>query len=471
MKSETVSPPVGFSQGEDSRCGENKLKEKADTGEVSVNADCKAGALLLPSRKNKTIFKEENEDGTKGEVWTGGFSSSTRPYISQTRKNGEKLHVRKTLQRMKCTSDKNKSKYGRPPSKKPTDRKTSFCTQHVINCGSSDFTGKSFDDHEELLAAANSACNASKVSCSGPFWKKVEYLFASVSFQDAEYLKQRLNRGEELLESLSQIIGDEYDALGLLKHKNVPLYSGGRQENTSTQESVKSDVLFDGFDMGRRFDKVPPLYQRVFSALIEENVSEESYNQNEGRNKSIQCTSDDSHCGSCNLIDVELKDRDRTESEVESEVDLQTQKHCLLDRFSCNRSASPNTNSNRSVSSSLCSNEQWQSDDCLSYPDAGVLPGSCQNDLGLPNSMQVDGSANSSSGCEYQKLSLDDRLLLELQSIGLYPETMPHLVERAEINQDIVELQGGLYQQVGKVQKNLGKIEKAIQRGTVVERR
>lgn len=151
-------------------------------------------------------------------------------------------------------------------------------------------------------------------------------------------------------------------------------------------------------DMGR-INKAPPLYQRLLSALIEEDESEELYLQSEGRNMSFQSASDDSHCGSCNHIEIEPKERDRLESEVESDSDLQSHKH-FLDRTSCNKSASSNTNG------SFSNNEQWQADDGLSY------------------SSQVDGCAEPSLDYQYQMLSMDDRLLLELQSIGLCPVIM-----------------------------------------------
>ncbi|KAA8544238.1 hypothetical protein F0562_022250 [Nyssa sinensis] len=441
MKLENVSSPVGLSEGEESGGRQNKLKEEgADTGEAA------------------------------GQGRIGRFFPSTKPAVTPMREKLENLPRTRPLQNMRRGSDKNKSKSGRPPMKKLTDRKTSSRAGHMLNSGSADFTGESDDDREQLLAAAKSARNASYLACSGPFWKKMEYIFASVSSQDASCLKQQLSLAEELNESLSQMFGDGYNTMSVLMHKEVPGCSDGRRESCSNQEPDKSDAFCGAFDMGRRLDKVPPLYQRVLSALIEEDESEEFYHQNEGRNMSFQCASDDSHCGSCNHIDVELKDRDRMESEVESEVDLQTQKHCLLDRFSCNKSASSNTHSNRSVSSSLCNNEQWQADDGLSCSDAGLLTGIYQNDLGVPHSSQINVSGISS--CQYQMMCLDDRLLLELQSIGLYPETMPDLSEGEErINQDILKLQEDLYQQVGKLKKNLGKIDKAIEYGRDEERR
>ena len=107
------------------------------------------------------------------------------------------------------------SKSGRPPSKKLTDRKTFTRAGQVLNTGSSDFTGESDDDYEDLLAAAKAANNTSNMACSSPFWKKMESFFASVSLEDVSYLKQQLRLAEELDGSLSQMFGLEFDVLVL----------------------------------------------------------------------------------------------------------------------------------------------------------------------------------------------------------------------------------------------------------------
>lgn len=166
------------------------------------------------------------------------------------------------------------------------------------------------------------------------------------------------------------------------------------------------------------------MYHRVLSALIEEDESEELYQHSEGKNLSFQYASDDSHCGSCNHFDSEPKDRDRVEFEVESKVDSQSQKSSLLDRYSSDRSVASNTIRNQSLSNSLYNNEQSQGDDGLSHSDVGFIGDISQNDLDTLCPRQINNSGISSFDCQYQLMCLDDRLLLELQSIGLYPETM-----------------------------------------------
>lgn len=145
------------------------------------------------------------------------------------------------------------------------------------------FSGESDDDHEDLFAAADSARNASSMhlgnsvsclspvepalflyilfsvthillvplglACSGTFWKKMKYIFSSLSLEDVTYFKQQVVTGmhvslmilnylwmrdlqslfllsiltlhqlsfsEELEESLSQMFGYEYNLLVLI---------------------------------------------------------------------------------------------------------------------------------------------------------------------------------------------------------------------------------------------------------------
>lgn len=172
-----------------------------------------------------------------------------------------------------------------------------------------------------------------------------------------------------------------------------------------------------------RLDKAVPLYHRVLSALIEERDCDEYYHQSEGKHMFLQSASDDSHCGSCNLNDYEHRDRDRVESEAESTIDFQIPKNNMFDRFSCDKSAVSNSYRNPSMSSFIHGGEQWQGDDDSSHCDVGNASEICSNDSFQLQSGDVN-APNISSNCQYQTMRLDDKLLLELQSIGLYPDTL-----------------------------------------------
>ncbi|MBA0853202.1 hypothetical protein Goshw_014739 [Gossypium schwendimanii] len=459
---ENVSSPFGFSESEESGAGDNKSKEKGiDCSEVTLPASQKAGSFLLPTRKNK-MSTIEIGDVVRRQGRTGSSTPSlTKPGVPPLREKLENITT-KPIQSARSASDKNRSKTGRPPSKKLKDRKATTRVGLVQNNVSSDFTGESDDDRDELFAAATSARNANSLACTGPFWKKMGSMFNSVSSEDTSFLRQQLNLAEGLDESLSQMFGDGYTVLGGVVPKDVP---------TSVEETAKTHTSTGGFDL-KQFDKVTPLCQRVLSALIEEDESEEIYNHIEAKNMSLHYASDDSHCGSCNQMDVESKDRDRMESEVESNADFQCQKNSLLDRLSYDASVASNTFRNSSMSNSLHSSERWLGEDECLHSDMGPVSEICSTDLGQVLPKEINVSAVSSLDGQYQFMSMEDKLVLELHSIGIYPETLPDLTEGEEaINQNVVELNENLYQQIQKKKKKLGKIDKAIQNGREVDRR
>ncbi|KAB2012684.1 hypothetical protein ES319_D09G107600v1 [Gossypium barbadense] len=457
---ENVSSPFGLSESEESEAGDNKSKEKGiDSCEVSLPASQKAGPFLLPTRKNKNT--NEIGDGVQRQGRNGSSAPPlTRPGVHPMREKLNNLTTTKLIQNARSASDKNRSKTGRPPSKKLKDRKASRVGL-MLNNVSSDFTGESDeDDRDELFAAATSARNSSSLACSGPFWKKMGSIFSSVSSEDTSYLRQQLSLAEELDESLSQIFGDGFNVLGIVQ-KDAP---------NSVEEMAKTNAACERFDI-KKFDKVTPLYQRVLSALIEEDDSDELYHRIEAKNMSLHYASDDSHCGSCNLMDVEFRDRDKMESEVESNADFQCQRNSLLDRLSGDVSVASNTFRNGSMSNSLHSSERWLGDDDFAHLDAGPVSEICSTDLGKLQHKEINVS-DSPLDSQYQLMGVDDKLLLELNSIGLYTDSLPDLAEGEEaINQNVFELNDCLYQQIQKKKKKLGNIDKAIDNGRDVERR
>uniref|UniRef100_A0A2P2MTC5 Uncharacterized protein LOC105112968 isoform X3 n=1 Tax=Rhizophora mucronata TaxID=61149 RepID=A0A2P2MTC5_RHIMU len=468
---ESVPSSFGLSESEESGAGENKTKDKVtDSSEVTLTASQKPGSFLLAGRKSK-LNTNEIGDGVRRQGRSGRDSSLSRPGVPPAREKLENLPMTKPLPSGKPASDRNKSKTGRPPSKKLKDQRALACVGPMVNGSSSDLAGES-DDREELFMAANSARNANNVACCGPFWKKMEPIFASISLEDMSYLKQQLSVAEELDECLSQMVGIGCSVLAVLAHKGLPGSCGERPKDNPNQESIKIASFSRRVDKGK-LDSCAPLYQRVLSALIEEDETEEFYIHGQGKNISLHYASDDSHCSSCNLIDLEPKYGDRIESEVESKENFQTQKNSSLDRISGdNNIVACNNIRNPSMPSSLHSTEQWLvDDDDSSHSDILHASEIFSNDLILPQ-MRDSAVPAFSSDNQYQLMSLEDRLLLELHSIGLCPETLPDLAEGDElISQDIMELKEGLYQQVGQKRRKLVEIDKALQKGIQEERR
>ncbi|XP_024012705.1 uncharacterized protein LOC18018268 isoform X3 [Eutrema salsugineum] len=463
-----ASSPYGLSESEDSGAGDNKIRERAlASGDLFTTP--KTGSLLLPVRKNKIQTSHKG-----GGAWKQGKSESvsslTTPGFHPIMVKSENFPVEKPLHNVKIASDKNRSKYGRPPAKKVKDRKPSTRLASNSNSTPSDITGESDDDREDIFAAANSARKAANLACSGKFWKKMDHIFAAVNADDMQNIKDQLNFAEELDESLSEAILDGYNIMGV-KLPKAPHRSGeGIVDYSGPASSRISDLSFERLDM-RKLNESTPLYKRVLSALIEEDDGEEVVQFNGGKNlSSLHYASDDSHCGSCTYIDTEFRERDRMEFEVESSGDFQTPKSCLFDRFSSERSVVSNPFRNGSMSLSVHSNEQWIGDDDLSHSDAALGGETYSNSLGQLQAREVNIPNFPVSDTQYQLMSLDERLLLELQSIGVFPEAMPDLAEET-MSTDVMELKEGIYQQIQNKKKKLEKLNITIQKGKDIEKR
>lgn len=454
IKVENTSSPGVIPEGEEMRGLELRLEEKGtDCSDVVLTGKAKMRAFIFPTKRNKNVMNENVGDGMRRQGRTVRGLSLSRSGLSQSEGKLENMSTAKRMQSTRPASDKIRNKSGRPPSRKMSDGRT-----FTRNSAESD------DDHEELLAAAAAARKASQVSCSGRFWKNMEPIFGSVSSQDVSYMKQQLSLAEELEDSLPVIPSAQYNILGVFMHKEKVDVSSGKGGD-SNQVADKDEALSEGLAGGMGLEKFSSLYQRVLSALIEEDENEGFYNGNEGVSvsMSLQCASDDSHCGSCNYVDADIRDRDRFDSEAESMVDFQIQKRCSGDRYSCNRSVTSNTTRNASMSDSLYSSGRWLGDDGLSYSDAEFVSGSWQNDVGGPQPLDVAASGTFTD-IQYQLMCVDDRLMLELQSVGLYLDTMPDLADGEEvIDRDITELKEGLCEQIGKKNDNLVKIDNAIE--------
>lgn len=105
---ENVASLYSLSESEESGAGENKIKERRiDSGSAALTTPHKAGAFILPMKKNK-IPTGEIGDGVRRQGRSGRGSSLTRPGIRPTLDKSESPPTTKPLQNVMPISDKNK---------------------------------------------------------------------------------------------------------------------------------------------------------------------------------------------------------------------------------------------------------------------------------------------------------------------------------------------------------------------------
>ncbi|KAJ6433033.1 hypothetical protein OIU84_020126, partial [Salix udensis] len=352
-------------------------------------------------------------------------------------------------------SDKSgRCKTGRPPLKKIADRKALARLGQTPISGSPD--SESDDDREELLAAANFSCNASYLSCSGSFWKKMEPVFAPICSEDLSFLNKHVI-ATICYQKLSKMFGHNNNLDDLVLEEDIPshLVHEESEENFQDQDQPKflvrtSDLVNPDRDNialcgGSRRNNVTPLYQRVLSALIVEDESEEFAENSGGRNISFQYTRDNSPGDSCLPVDFELGSTNGIDFNYESMLSFQSQKQSSLEGFSCNGSTTINRTGDLKKKS--YNDHLVQESNGFMHLKTGVLPGLSKNNDKKP-SIHSNAFGISAYDCPYEELDLDDKLLMELQSVGLYPETVPDLADGEDevINRDIIELKKKLHQ-------------------------
>lgn len=492
VKHENISSPARLSESEESGVGENrdsKLREKglcsSEVEERAVTAVHNVGPSVLLSKKNKILSKEDIGDGVRRQGRSSRGSSYNRASVSPLREKLDNTASTKPLKNARLGPDKIGSKSGRPPLKKVSDRKA-FTRVGVTPTSSPDLTGELDDDREELLAAANFACNASYLACSNSFWKKMELIFSS-SFEDITYLRQQLKLTEELHESSCQIYGHGSHIVSDRVHEegfpSQNAFSGERRRslhdgidsdeptrNADLDDQVQGSCTFSGRLYSEGKSEVTPLYQRVLSSLIMEDESLEYEENSDGRNMSLQYNKNNSSSTTGAPVDIETGKSDRIGLENDSMLGLQDQKQYPVSRSFCNGSVSFGRMT--SIKNELCSEDYFRGGHGCINSEIGMLPELHRNCNG-PLSVETESSDVSSFDCQYEKICLEDKFILELQSIGIFVEPVPDLADGEDemVDQEIIKLQRGLQQQVAKKNENLNKILKAMEEVTNVNER
>ncbi|CAA0829269.1 Unknown protein [Striga hermonthica] len=458
-RSENAPSPARLSESEESGGGEIRIKEKAsgsgDGEEKDANTTQNVGPIAIPVKKNKIMVKEESGDGVRRQGRSGRMSPFSMTSTSPTREKMDNEGTTKP-QRNARSSEKNGSKSGRP-LKKLSDRKGFSRLGHIANGGSPDCSGESEDDREELITAANLAFHASLNACSSAFWKTVEPLFASVDPDEESFLSRQADYSHENMAAPDSVYFGGYRSI-----KNA-IRSDSSLDTMGFVDQLRASPLYGCSERERRYDVVPPLYQRVLSALIVEDEIEESEDTGFGRTRS-------SIHDSRFLIGADCKPLDKI-SLSEPMFGTQTPKtnnaHIV---FSCNGNA--NYDRSRNAQDHYGNGEVLQRDDGYVHSEVEVLVRLSRCDYVL-QSLQANNCGVSSFECQYEQMCVEEKLVLELQSVGLHLEAVPALNDNEDevMNEEIVQLEKKLHEQMRKKKSCLDTIYEAVQEGKNIGRR
>ncbi|KAL0410459.1 UNVERIFIED_CONTAM: hypothetical protein Slati_3635600 [Sesamum latifolium] len=407
--------PAALSESEESGAAEIKLRDKNkkcdEIDEKSAQVQ-KMSTLLLPPRKNKTVNGDDQGDGVRRQGRTNrGFSSSRSVLPISV----EKLGTTKQIRSSRLSLDKTE-RGGRPPTRNLSDRKAYTRQKHITINTAADFLVGSDDGHEELLAAASAVTNTAQ-ALSSPLWKKMEPLFRFIADADISYLKDQVNPG----------VAVETPAPVPLDAGSCTLMHNGCVSNELGSEEIEARSLEhspDRLPLGAKTPNEISLYQRLIAALIPEEGTQGLF----GSGKE------------------DLK-YDVHGSRFEMEKDIESDIFCSQISPTCDPSGYPSSNG-YNVNSNGRSYYEMEHH-IVSIPDPGY--DHLQN--GLLADRLIPGTV--CSEYEYQNLSISERLILEVHSIGIYPDLVSG---DEEISGNISRLDEEYHEEVSRKKSLLGKL-------------
>ncbi|XP_042051001.1 uncharacterized protein LOC121796265 isoform X1 [Salvia splendens] len=411
IKGDNISP-AALSESEGSGAAEIKSRNKNNKSdaldEKGVKNVQKISALLLPPRKNKAVNTGDRGDSVRRQGRTGrGFTSSRSLLPLSVEKHGNVGNT-KQIRSSRLGLDKTESRAGRPPTRKLSDRKAYTRQKHItINTGA-DFLVGADDGHEELLAAANAVTDTAQ-ALSSPFWKKMEPLFHFITDVNISYLKDQINSGT----AVDAPAPVPLDTVSCISAPDCGSNEFGRGETEARSVELSSEHVAPGME---KPDEIS-MYQRLIAALIPEEEDESEY--------------------------------DVHESSFEIEKDFGSNSFCSHTSPSCDPSGCPtfygyDVNSNGRPCYKLEKNIM---------PISGTGFSSCDH---LQNGLHTNQSIPSTicSEYQYQNMSVNERLIMEVHSIGIYPD----LVSGDEISGDITKLDEKYEEQASRKKSLLGKL-------------
>ncbi|KAG8367198.1 hypothetical protein BUALT_Bualt16G0047700 [Buddleja alternifolia] len=374
IKPDNSSPAV-LSESEES--GANEIKSRGmnkKCNEIDENSGHnvqKMSTLLLPQRKSKAVNGNDHGDGVRRQGRTGRRFTSPRSLLPLTVEKLGSVGTNKQIRNSRLGLEKTESRAVGVPTRKLSDRKAYTREKHIAINMPADLLVGSGDGREVLFTAANAVINTAQ-ALSSPFWKKMEHLFLFISDTDISYLKDQINLDSAVdTPAPAPLDADSYtfmpNGCGLSEFGIEEIERG------SLEPSLAHSAPPNGIS----------LYQRLIAALIPEEENQELL------------------CGGKELkYDV-----------YGSRCDMGFE----LSGYPASNGYGVNTNRR----SSYEPDQAMQDHNNVSIPDVGFSPryDHLQNGLLAEQLMP----ATICTQYQYHNTSMSAKLLMEVQSIGIFP--------------------------------------------------
>ncbi|KAM0953197.1 hypothetical protein DsansV1_C02g0021501 [Dioscorea sansibarensis] len=448
--------PASLLENKDPGVTESKSRDKtrkcSEIEEKSVQSIQKVTTLILPSRKNKVAAEEDTGDGVRRQGRIGRGYATTTSIMHATFEKLDNASTIKQMRSARAGSEKIESKPGRPPSKKLSERRGYTRPRHSVTNACLESAGESDDDHEELSAAANAAVNTMR-ACPNSFWKQIEPIFRFLSAEDITYLNQQIHLMDESCVNTCADAGGQnmkdnfgYVSTSAPGNRDADHVSNGtgltscESQKQITSHIKQDEPLLEQLVRGSGTQSGISICQALLSAIIEEEEIEKFYY---GSSKCEEYSYEDAYG-------------------VKHDIDTQLNPNGF--HFPGNFQTTEGTHNGAKIHCWKYHDEllenNFENNNGLLEGNAGATPrhGNSLDEF-FPNR-----SMTSCTDFEYNQMSINDRILLELSEIGLHPEPVPDLTqsEEEDIADGINNLEEKLLEQVKKIKSLLLKLEKTV---------
>ncbi|XP_011078031.1 uncharacterized protein LOC105161884 isoform X1 [Sesamum indicum] len=382
---------AALSESEESGATEIMSRDKNKDNEIYEGSGQdvqEVSTLLLPPRKSKAVSRDDYGHGVRKQRKTGRGVTSSRAVLHLTSENTGSVGITKQI---RSSGLIHKTKRAcRPPTRKLSDRKAYTRKKHIATSMAADFLAVSDDGREELLAAANAVMKTAQ-ALSGPFWKKMESLFRFISNADISYLKDQVNPDFVVDASTSALLDTD---------REMP---NGCGFNEYGREEFDSRII----ELIPEHSALTPsgisLYQRLVAALISEEENEELL------------------CGGKDVLGYDVYG---SGLDVENNIESDIFPRLMSEGYDL--SGYP-TSSGYSVNSHRISFDEVdhsvRGDNIVPIQDTGY--DRLRNDL-LADQLMPGAEC---SKYQYHNMSMHERLLMEVHSIGIYPDLVSDLAQ------------------------------------------
>ncbi|KAF6992908.1 hypothetical protein CFC21_009861 [Triticum aestivum] len=494
-KIDNISSPVGLFESGRLAATEGNAKEKVkNSGDIEneeATAVHNAAGSIVSS--NRAPSKEKPEHGgvlRHGRSGRGSMNLKGCSSISEA--NLDATGTRKPLKCGRAGEENNESKVGHSMMTKPSDCKTSPSHEQTLNCKPTVIPAEPDGDLEELLAAANAARSAIIGAYSGPFWKEMEPMLTFISSENLAFLEHQIDLVEELEMNMSYGGHNVIASTDYIKPQTMEEISSqvlaASNSSLSSELSKTSGVRTKGpvrscipgeenhingtqnVEPNEWFHEMAPMAHRLLSALI----MEDNFSGSSDVQRDIFVDISDSHipCTAHRYLTNEVQVSDITYNSGLSVDFAHSSNSSVVNQSLCDGyTASSNFMSSSNQTSIHCESLSDGFNGAV-HPEYGHL-----HDLIPQISLQCGNSRKNISipphEYQYMQMSMDDKILIELESIGICLETVPNLDDEGDedINKMISELRRRLHDQLKEKKYGLHKLDKAIQDTKSIEER